>query len=241
MKKINKLLSALILVVLVAFASCNKDKDEVIINEKDYSKVMEDFQVKINDMTLPSSLGKSEDVNAQRLNVQFNFLKGFATVFSNYFNVPENAERAETTVLSKGTSVVGSKKYTWSDGINSIVYIVSEKSDRYTFTYSIKSPEFNGVLMSGYSKKDGSYAELNMYGKDGVTMSLKWTLSEANYTLEITSSDLIMKLDYSLNNKSGNLKIYNSGSLASEYFWNADGSGTFKDYKSGKTFTWTAS
>lgn len=247
MKKINQLLGILTLVLCVTFTSCSDDKDQVLPEEKDYSKVMEDFQGKINNMELPSSLESSSNVHAAQAKLKFTYLKGLAVGFSGLFNIPANATSAKSSkIASKGvlaTTGLNSRNYVWTAGDMTVNYTISEEADRYSFSYKVESPDFTGTFMDGYSKKDGSYAELTMYGKKGVTAHLKWKLTDSNYVLEIKAADTVMTLDYSLNNNSGSLKSYEGGKLVGEYQWNSDGSGYAKlrkDDGTYETFTWTA-
>lgn len=239
MKSIKKLMSLMAIVAFISFTSCSDDENNVEEPQKELTTVLDDFQGKIENINMPTALKDNSNMYAQQAEITFNTLKGYGNVFSAYFAVPENAVSQKGTTAGRNSARGTSETYTWTDGTNTINYTISESSDRYAFTYQITSPSYSGTLMSGYYLKDDSYAEFSIFDENGaVLMTSKWWMTATSLKMEIATTDgskLVMQANQ---DNSGNIKAYESGSLTAEYNWSANGSGWYKNYESGETFTW---
>ncbi|WP_417784933.1 hypothetical protein [Tenacibaculum sp.] len=236
-KTIKKITTFLLLTVIIGFTSCSSDDE---IQEKELASVTEEFQEKVSQMDLPSSLESSENMYAQQASYQFNAVKNLGQSFSAFLTVPPNATSTSSRPerSSKGVYMSGSKTYTWSsDGIT-VKYTITETSDRYTFSYHIESPDFTGKLISGYQLKDGSYAEFSMYNENSVVATFKFWVNGDNIKAEMISEDQKIYLETNTSSKEGTIKIYESDSLTAEYIWNANGTGSYTNHETNETFTW---
>ncbi|MFK8060378.1 MAG: hypothetical protein AB8B78_09840 [Polaribacter sp.] len=236
----KKILNLFLLATVVFFTSCSSN-DDAIVNEELSEKVMQDFAKNISSLTVPSTMKNSSNTYAQQASSQFTALQSLAGSFTGFFTVPANAVAAKSNAKSKTVSkaiVLNSKTYTWSaDGVT-ITYTISEQSDRYTFAYTIASAEITGKVMDGYQLKDGSYAEVTLYDDNTETAKIKWTINDDITKIEVTSDSIKYVLESNTANNSGNLKLYESSTLTASYVWSSDGSGTFTNHISGKTYTW---
>lgn len=239
MKNLRNLIVILGLIVLSA---CS-DSDEKIIEEfedKELSEVMDSFQTKVSEIEIPTALSNNSDSNAQTTATYFNVVKSYGLIFSAFFNVPENATSQRLNLAGRNSATGNTQTYTWSDGTSTINYTVTELVDRFTFAYEIQSPNYSGKVMDGYSLKDESRAELNMYDSStgGSVLSLKWTFINNTATLDVKSSDGSQFILTANPDNSGNLEIYENNSLSVKCTWTATGNGTLINYETGETFTW---
>lgn len=246
MKTIKKRLGFLTLLIAVLFTSCNNE--EVITQEpkKDLSSVTKNYVKKVTELDVPQTFKDTPNSNAQQANAYFNMLKSQAVTMVGLFNVPNNATKLTATntgvgsLTGKSVSVsANTTTYTWTYGSTSVTYSITESSDRYNFKYLVKSPQFTGTLMDGYSLKDGSYFEMTMRGDSkNEKYTLKCWVNNNSSKIEVTSSEGIKLVATSNKDLSGTIDIYENNALSFQLKWNADGSGSGKNYLTGETFTW---
>jgi hypothetical protein len=237
MKNLKNLL--VILGVIVLSACSNSDEKNIDeIDDRDLSEVMQGFQEKINDIQIPEGLTNSSDANAQTTATYINVAKSYGLIFSAFFTVPSNATAQKTNVAAKNAVTGNSQTYTWSDGQSTINYTVTELVDRYTFSYSIESPSFTGKVMDGFSLKDESLAELNMYDAGGTSLTMKWSYINGKGTIDVKDNDGSQFILIANSDNSGTLEVFEDGSLNVKCTWNTSGNGTLINYQTGETFSW---
>lgn len=235
---IKKLVGIFSLVCVVVFTSCSND-DEAGTSQQALSDVTQEFQSKVAQMDVPSSMSSSTNTYAQQATNYFTGIKNLGQSFSSLLTVPQGATTSYTSNNGLGRSAsANSTTYTWSSGGYTVTYIITEESDRYTFEYNIDGGPVNGKLMDGYQLKDGSYAEFKMYSQGAVVNTFKFWVDGDIVTGEMETQAYIIRSESNLSDNSGNVKLYNGSSLEVEYNWNADGSGTYTNYLTNQTFTW---
>lgn len=239
-KTSTKLLSILLFSLIAVFASCSSNDDNDAPTEELSNVVMQDFVKDFQALSVPSGLSNSSNQYAQQANAQFNAIKSLGSSFAALFVVPANATSAKSTLdkVAAKSAVIATQTYTWSSGGTSVEYIISEESDRYTFTYNVTSTSFTGKFMDGYQLKDGSYAEAKIYSNNVVISTIKWWINGDSAKVELDSQGIKMVLTSNSVDNSGTLDLFEGTFLFAKYTWNADGSGTYVDYTSNQTFTW---
>ncbi|AUC15527.1 hypothetical protein BTO06_10410 [Tenacibaculum sp. SZ-18] len=230
----------LIIIGVFALSACSNNDEKNIdnIEDKDLSEVMQGFQEKINNIEIPNGLANSSDTNAQTTATYINLVKNYGLVFSAFFNVPTDATAQKSNQISKKSTTSNSQTYTWSDGQSTINYTVTELVDRYTFSYTIESPSYSGKVMDGFSLKDESLAELNMYDMGGTSLTMKWTYINGTATLDLKDSNGSQYILIVNSDNSGILEIIEDNTLTVKCTWNASGNGTLINYETGETFSW---
>jgi len=234
----KQLIAFLFLSVMIGFVSCNSNDDE--IQEKELASVTEEFQQKISQMNLPSSLESSEDYYANQTSSSFNLVKGWGEMLSSLLIVPDFASSTSKPegTASKSAKTVYSKTYTWTSGEQTITYTITEESDKYIFSYNVISSEFVGELISGYQLKDGSYAELTMFSVDGPVVTFKYWVNGNNIKAEIILDEVKYYLEYNSETNEGFIDLYENNILTYKYTWYSNGSGTYKNYTTNETVSW---
>lgn len=233
-----KFLALFTLILSITLSSCsnNEDNDNDVPEEDLSEVVMQDFASTINDIQIPASLSQSSDPYGSQVGFQVQLFKSLTAGFASLFTVPENALAAKkgSKILSKSATT---QTYTWSAEGITFNYKITEKSDRYEFKYDIVSQAYSGNYMNGYQLKDGSVAEITFLDNGEESLNLKWTNLDniAKMEMDVGGSKLI--LESNLDDNSGNMKIYDEGTLSTSITWNADGSGSFIDHLEGQTFT----
>lgn len=245
MKSIKKNLGFLALSVAILFTACSKEEETVQEPKKELSTVTKNYVKKVSELNVPQALINNSDANAQQTKAYFNMLKSQATTMVSLFNVPSTATKATAStgigsLAGKGVSVsANATTYTWTYGSTSVTYSITESSDRYNFKYIIKSPEFTGTLMEGYSLKDESYFEMKMRnGAKEENFTLKCWINENSSKIEVTYGERMKLIATSNKDLSGTIDVYQDKTLSLQMKWNADGSGSGKNYITGETFTW---
>ncbi|WP_299625487.1 hypothetical protein [uncultured Tenacibaculum sp.] len=239
MKNLKNLLIVFGLIILTA---CSDSNEENVIDniDRDLSEVNDDLVERLNDVVLPANLTSNSNLGAQQTTAIFSTFQALGTSFTTLFNIPANASSRQANVSSRNSNTLNSQTYTWSDGVTTVNYTISELIDRFTFVYDVTGPEFTGKFMDGYNLKDGSYAEFNIYDTEngGVALNFKLTVTSTSVTCEFTDNDGNRSILVSNSDGSGNLEIYENNTLTIRSTWNANGSGTLTDFSSGETFTW---
>jgi len=238
MKKVKSIFLAVLTGSFLMLSSCSSNDSGITESEELSEVVMQDFVKDIEALSIPTNLANSNNQYAQQANAQFQSIKALGSTFAALFTVPANAISAKSNVKNEAkSSVLNTQTYTWSSGDISVTYIISEESDRYTFEYSIVSPNLTGKYMDGYQLKDGSYAEMNLYSDNQVLSTIKWWVNANSVKIEMISDGYKLVLEANDDN-SGSMEVYEGTFLAALYEWNADGSGSYTDYYSNQTYTW---
>ncbi|OSY88944.1 hypothetical protein WH52_04575 [Tenacibaculum holothuriorum] len=238
MKTLNKLSYLLILVISFSLISCGGNDENVQEEEQLSSVVMKDFKEKVSAMQLPSTMQNSSNQYAQQANAQFNAVKGLSQGYITLLTIPATATSSSVNDNLQAKSASNSKTYTWTANGVTIKYIISESSDRYTFSYTTTYNGTSTKLMDGYQLKNGSYAEAKLYDNNTVVGTLKWWVNGDVAKIEINSDNIKLVLETNTKNKSGFIKVYEYSNLVEEFIWNTDGSGTYKNYNTNETHSW---
>lgn len=239
MKNNLKLIFLFTFLTTMSFISCSDSasEDDKQVDEELSEVVMQDFSTTLNDIQLPTSLAQSSSPYASLVNAQMQSFKSLTAAFSSLFTVPANAValKSGSKLLSKSNNV---QTYTWSANGITINYKITDSSDRYLFSFDIVSESYSGNYMNGYQLKDGSVAEINYLNNGQEYLTLKWTNLDTVAKMEMnTIGGYKLLLESNLNDNSGNMKVYEEGTLTSSFTWKADGSGTYTDHVENETFT----
>jgi hypothetical protein len=237
-KDMKKSLSIVMLAALITSSSCSKNDEQIIDNSDTLSEVMQPFQEKIELIDIPQTLKDNSNVDALTVTNQFNTIKNYGAIFSNYLIVPDNASTSNSS--AKNTAVNASKTFIWSEGGVSITYTITELADRYTFLYSINSTEYSGEILSGYILKDETYAAFTLKNdQDGnVYLTSKWWFENSSVKTEIVNNqNFKYKLDANLDNKSGEIELFDNTNLLVKYLWDENGDGSITTYTTGSPIT----
>lgn len=237
-KYMKKSISIIMLATLIISSSCSKNDERIIDNSDTLSEVMQPFQEKIELIDIPQALKDNSNVDALTVTNQFNTIKSFGTVFSNYLIIPDNASTSNSS--AKNTAVNASKTFSWSEGDVSITYTITELADRYTFLYSINSNEYSGEVLNGYILKDETYATFTLKNdQDGnVYLTSKWWFDNSSVKTEIVNNqNFKYKLDANLDNKSGEIELFDNTNLLVKYLWDENGDGSITTYTTGSPIT----
>lgn len=236
----NQFFKIFLLVCVVGFTSCGGNDDEVV-EQDEVTELTKEFQGKVNQMSVPSSMKNSSNAKAQEAYAHFSTAKTLGESFSALLTVPPGATQSFVSnegLAGKGVSAKNTKTYTWSSNGTTVTYTVTESSDRYTFEYSIEGGALSGKVMDGYQLKDGSYAEFRMYSDNVVISTFKFWIDGDNVTAKAETQGLTFTLEANISDNSGNIKMYVQGNLSEEYNWESDGSGWHKDHRTNVTTTW---
>ncbi|SNR15070.1 hypothetical protein [Tenacibaculum jejuense] len=238
MKNLKNFLIAFSLVALTACS--DSDDDTNLINDRDLSEVNDSLVEEITSIELPSNLTSSSNTGAQQTVAIFGTFQALGTSFTSLFAIPSNAVEQRTNLASRNSNASNSQTYTWSDGITTVNYNITELVDRFTFVYNVEGPEFNGKFMDGYNLKDGSLAEFNIYDTEngGVALNFRLSVTETSVTCEFTDNQGSRFVLVSNSDNSGSLEIFENNTLTIKSSWNANGNGTLTDFSTGETFTW---
>lgn len=223
----TKNLSLKALIILLAssllFTAC---KDEPVIPEPETP-----FQLSLASQSVAfavsDNLSSSSNQNALITSAYVSALQGAFFGYSNFLLVP-------------GTAVGdGNGSWTWSNGAGAtITYNWTESGSENCVKVSLNGLQVDdGLYYEACEKKDGSGGWMKIYdpASGGVLISeFVWTLTGPDAgTFELK--------DYESNDRqvvtfaadgSGSLMIYENNILTYSSLWNADGSGSFKEYDS---------
>ncbi len=246
MKSVLKLLALLFLALSFSCGSDDGETNADNSNNPDNPSTSlaesgSTFQNKVSTLEVPAALKENDDSNAQIAFALFTQFQGLSNSFSQLFSIPENANLLPQAG-NKNLSDIVSETYTWSAGDTTIRFEISENDDSYTYDYSIISPEYTGKFMTGFVRKDGSLAELQLFSTNdsSLTASIIWNTTSIENRVRIITEGAVLDYRSPVDSTSGSIAITEDGILTGTYIWNADGSGSFRNEITNETFSWTA-
>lgn len=244
MKNLKSMYATLFFISALVFTSCssNNNDDDFEEQQEELSEiVMQDFADTVNNLAVPAAMQNSNDSYAQQALAQFTVLQTLSGSFTEFFTVPGNAVSAKSAINLKNSAKsinLNTQTYTWVlDGLT-VTYIITEQSDRYTFSYALGSARNIVKIMDGYQLKNGNYAEVILYDENVEISKIKWSINSNITTIELIADTINYILESNTANNSGNLKLYESNTLYASYIWAVDGSGSYTDHVNNQTFTW---
>ncbi|MBK8805237.1 MAG: hypothetical protein IPO21_00755 [Bacteroidales bacterium] len=231
--KLFKLSIAGILGISLLFTSCKKEE------KLDVSSIKKPSNTATKTVSVPTSLSSSSNTNAQACASYITMFNAIGS-YSSVFNIPETAEVCNDD-LSTFKSGEESEVYTWSDGVNTVYYVVTDETDKYTWTiYYSGNGYTKAKFLYAEEMKDASkgYLEIFDYTSSSTTSLGKWSWEPTSkgilYTYELLYLGYNMKITLNANtDNTGDLSYYYSGALYAYYTWNADGTGTYATYSDG--------
>lgn len=219
-------LKALVLLLVsgLLFTACKNDPVEP---EPDPTPFQLSLASQSAAFMVADNLSNTSDPNALLTTAYVSALQGAFLGYSNFLLVPAAAVGD------------GSGSWTWGDGLgNTITYLWTESSSENCVRVSLSGPQVdNGLYYEACEKKDGSGGWMKIYDPS-ISNAL---VSEFIWTYTGTDAGTFELKDYENNSRqivtfaadgSGTLKLYEDNILTYSSIWNADGSGSFKEYDS---------
>lgn len=237
------------LVALMAIMiSCSKDDDATPTVENAKFSFADQEEV----ITIPEALMESEDMYANSVASAVMQANALSQSMLQLLTPPEGATKSTTEIVAVNGRVARTAGsvvvYTWSDGQNSIAYQVKDLSDSYVFELFFTLDGEWVKYFEASEKKDKSAGHMIIYDFFSEESSIlgRWDWTRSGDTFNFTFTDLTYtKWELTINTKTqaGSIKSYwgitseggtTTWELSSEITWEADGSGTWKEYSDGE-------
>lgn len=243
-----KLLSLIALMAIVM--SCSKDDDDPApsVDNAKFS-----FAGNEEIIAVPAAMQQSSDPYASQvasMAMEANFTAAYFTMM---MVPPEGAVKSTTEIVASngrtaqtnsGNVVVYTYSYGDAGQTLEIAYQIKDQSDSFLFEIFMNTDGSWYKLLSASEKKDKSSGYMHMYSELDSEPIYRWEWTRSGDTINFLMTDFeYTKSEMTINNKTkaGSVKSYwatgdtnITWELSSEITWNADGSGTWKEYTDGE-------